>query len=66
MMNTKENNGILDFIKSIVPLDFDIGMTKEYLGCFQNDINKLAHIDELETLYKAIEDKKDRFDAIEL
>jgi len=58
MMNSKENSEILDFIKSIEPLDFDIGMAKEYWGCFQNDLIKLEHIDELDTLYDGIEDKK--------
>lgn len=66
LMNTKERTGIIDLIKSIEPLSFDIELSNEYLGCFQNDLIKLDNLDELESLYDDIEDKKGRFEILEV
>ncbi len=59
-MNTKEKNGILNFIREITPLEFDPALAGDYLMCFRDNIEKLAILDELEHLYEELDDVKHR------
>ena len=60
LMNTKETSGYLNFLREIEPLDFDPALVNEYLDCFRSDEAKAFVIDELESLYEDIKDKKER------
>ncbi len=67
LMNTKEENGAIDFIRGIEPLDFDLELISDYLECFQNNISKQEIIEELESLYEKIgESKAERSNLLEL
>lgn len=65
LLNNKEQEGVIDFIKGIESLGFDLGLASDYLGCFQSDLGRLEHIDELEALYKDVVNKKDRLEMLE-
>jgi hypothetical protein len=60
LMNTKETSGYLKFLREIEPLGFDPGLIGDYLDCFQSDTARAQVIDELETLYEDLTDKKGR------
>jgi len=67
LMNTREDIGIVNFIKNIQPLSFDPGLIPYYLTCFQNDVNKLEHLNELDILYdEDVVNKKERLEMLEL
>lgn len=59
-MNTKATSGLLDFLRSIEPLDFDEALAADYLQCFQSEEGKQAVMDELEELYSNLEDAGQR------
>lgn len=63
-MNTKETSGYLNFIRGIEPLDFDPGLVEDYLDCFQSDSACAQVVDELETLYENVPNKKERLSMI--
>lgn len=63
-MNTKETSGYLKFLRGIEPLNFDPGLVDDYLRCFQSDSAKSEVIDELETLYEDLPDKKERLEMM--
>lgn len=65
-MNSYEIFDDIGFIKNIQPLDFDKGLIVDYLKCLNSDEKKLEHIDELETLYEEIENKRDRLKELSL
>ncbi len=66
LMNASEDIGIIDFIKNIQPLRFDPGSIPYYLTYFQNDVNKLEHLDELDLLYdEDVVNKKERLEMLE-
>ena len=65
-MNSKEKSAVVDFMKGISPLGFDIGMDNEYLECFKNDLMKLDHLDELDTLYEGMESGTERMQALDV
>ncbi len=58
LMKRNDTPGIVKFIKEIDPLQFDPGLTSEYLQSFQNDLKKLEHLDELDSLYEEDVEKK--------
>lgn len=58
LMNTKSTSGYLDFLRGIAPLDFDPELVGDYLDCFQSDASKAFVMDELETLYEDMEERK--------
>jgi hypothetical protein len=68
-MNTRETSGYLKFLRGIEPLGFDPGARRrrgDYLDCLQSDSARAQVIDELETLYEDIPDKKDRLARMEV
>lgn len=52
LMNTKDTNAFLRFIKEIEPLDIDIGLVEEYLSELSQGIVSQALIDEIENQYE--------------
>lgn len=50
-MNTRANSGLLSFLRSIEPLDFDKALANDYLQCFQSEEEKGNVMDELEEFY---------------
>lgn len=65
-MNTKANTGLLDFLRSIEPLEFDPALAPEYLQCFQSEVAKMSVMGELEEHYLNIENKRERLEMIGL
>jgi hypothetical protein len=65
-MNTKYSSGLLDFLRSIEPLEFDPGLADEYLDCFKSDSAKAMILGELEVLYEDLEDQGERLKLMEL
>ena len=57
---------MFDFIKGIKPLSFDDGLLVEHIQCLADDEKKLPVIDEVDTLYEEIHEKKERFELLEL
>lgn len=66
LINTKDRSGILDFIREIEPLDFEPALVNEYLNVFKSDLEKHSYIYEVEEHYQYIDDKKERFEMLEL
>lgn len=64
LMNTPEETATLKFLREIQPLDFDAGMVSEYLECLGSDTKKIEHIDELNELYRQIDDPSERQDMM--
>lgn len=65
-MNTKDNSGYLEFLRSIPPLDFDPALVGDYLDCFQSDAAKARVIGELQNHYEEMEDRAERIEMINL
>lgn len=63
-MNTKSSSGIMEFLRSIEPLDFDPELANDYLECFQSDAAKAFVVDELDHLYDELEDSGKRLDIM--
>jgi hypothetical protein len=59
-MNTKATSGLLTFLRSIEPLEFDEGCGADYLQCFQSEEGKQYVIGELEELYSELNDVRQR------
>ena len=55
LMNTTDETPELRFIRDIEPLEFDPGLIPEYLECLASDTKKIGHIEELEELYRQLE-----------
>lgn len=66
LMNTKETSGYLKFIRGIEPLGFDPALVGDYLDCFQSDSAKSEVMDELETLYEDVKNKKERLQMLRI
>ena len=66
LMNTKSSSGLIEFLRSIEPLDFDPELANDYLACFQSDAEKAFVVGELETLYGELEDPGKRLKDMEL
>lgn len=56
LMNTNERSKLLDFMRNITPLDFDIAEINDYIHCLNSDAKKLQWIDTLDALYEEVED----------
>lgn len=65
-MNTDSNAGVIEFLRSIEPLDFDPWLAPDYLACFQSDLAKAFVIDEVDTLYADLENPGDRLERMDL
>lgn len=67
LIHSESSSGIVSFIKEIEPLNFDSGLNSEYLDCFQNDIKKSSHMDELDALYdEDVENKGERLKMLDV
>lgn len=66
LMNNKEDNSFTRFIKTIEPLDIDLGLINEYMEEICKGEVPTALIDEIEELYNELKDKKERFDYLSL
>jgi hypothetical protein len=65
-MNTKSSSGLLEFLRTIDPLDFDPELANDYLECFQSDAAKAFVVDELEYLYGELTDARERLEIMKL
>jgi hypothetical protein len=65
-MNTESSSGLLEFLRTIEPLDFDPELANDYLDCFQSDTAKAFVVDELEALYGELPDSKKRLRIMKL
>jgi hypothetical protein len=63
LMNTKSSSGIIEFLRSIEPLEFDPELAN---ACFQSDAAKAFVVGELETLYGELDDPGERLKTMEL
>lgn len=66
LMNTKSSSGLIEFLRSIEPLDFDPELANDYLDCFQSDAAKALVVGEVETLYGEMENPGDRLKMMDL
>lgn len=66
LINTDDRSGILDFIREIEPLNFEPELVNEYLNVFKSDLKKHSYIYEVDEYYQDINDKKERFEMLEL
>lgn len=60
-----EGHKMLEVMKEIEPLNFDVGLVQEYIKCFKSDLNKTQYIDEVESLYEYIDDKRERLELLD-
>jgi len=65
-MNTEARSGILDFLRSIEPLEFDEALASDYLRCFQSEVEMSLVMDELEELYANLPDTGERLSQMDL
>ena len=68
LMNYELNDeSILNFINQIQPLDFDIGLTQEYLMSFQSVLKRLEHLDEIDFLFDEMpsNERKERLEILD-
>lgn len=65
-LNSEEQCGAVDFMKSIDPLPFDPGLATDYLQCFASEEKKMGVLDELECLYEDIDDVGRRLEAMDV
>jgi len=66
LINTDDRSDIFDFIREIEPLNFEPELVNEYLNVFKSDLKKHSYIYEVEEYYQDIDDKKKRFEMLEL
>ena len=63
-MNAKATSGLMKFLKSIPPLDFDEALAGDYLQCFQSVEAAAYVIGELEELYANLDDPGRRLELM--
>lgn len=66
MINAENESANMEVIKSISPLNFDQALTKDYIECFLNKLKCQEIIDEAESLYEEVEDKRERIELLNL
>lgn len=64
LLNTKEESGLLDHIRSIEPLGFEVALLQDYLQAFRSEVGKQSVLDELEALYEDVERPGDRLKSL--
>lgn len=66
LMNTKSISGLIEFLRSIEPLDFDPELANDYLDCFQSDAAKAFVVGEVETLYGELKNPSNRLKMMDV
>lgn len=66
MINAENESVNMEVIKSISPLNFDQTLTKDYIECFLNKLKCQEVIDEAESLYEEVENKRERIELLKL
>lgn len=66
ILSTGQNSKHLDFIKGIEPLEFDVALLGDYLEAMGKDSKKITVTEELDHLFDELDDKKERFEMLEL
>lgn len=66
LMNTKDTNSFLRFIKDIQPLDLDIGLVNDYLSELSQGIVSQSLIDEIEYQYEENSYSIERMEMVDL
>lgn len=66
MINAENESVNMEVIKSISPLNFDQALTKDYIECFFNKLKCQEVIDEAESLYEEVENKRERIEMLHL
>jgi hypothetical protein len=64
-MNTRERDGLLDYLRGIEPLGFDAALAQEYFSCFNSEEARLRVLGELETLYADLDRPRERIETLE-
>lgn len=66
-INSSNKGGLLQFMESLEPLDFDPASESDYIGCFDSNVKAIGFTGELEGLYEeGIDDQKKRKEYLEL
>jgi hypothetical protein len=66
ILNNVDNSEYLRLYKSIQPLDFDDGLLVSMIKGLKSDLFKQENLDNLECLYGEIENKKKRFEFLDI
>lgn len=66
LMNSKDDNSFTRFIRTIEPLDIDLGLINEYMEEICKGDIPSGLVDEIDELYNELKDKKERFDILSL
>ncbi len=66
LMNTQAKSSLLEFMRSIEPLELDTELVSEYIMCFFSDEKKSSLVDEFQEYYKDVDDPKERLKMMEL
>lgn len=54
LLNTKDESGLLAYMRAIDPLGFDVALVQDYLQAFRSEVGKQGVLDELEALYEDV------------
>lgn len=65
-MNTKATTELLNYLRSIEPLEFDEALASDYLQCFQSQEGERFVIDELESHYASLNNPGKRLEQMRL
>ena len=66
ILNNVNNNEYLDLYKSMEPLEFDDGDLVGMIKSLKNDLLKQEYLDSLDYLFEEVENKKERFEFLDL
>jgi len=66
ILHNVDDNDFLQFYKQIEPLPFDDGLLVSMIKSLKSNIYKLEHLEHLECLYDEVENKKERFEFLDL
>jgi hypothetical protein len=66
ILHNVDKNQYLELYKSMEPLEFDDGNMAGMIKALRNDLLKLEYLGDLDYLYDEIENKKDRFEFLDL
>ena len=66
LMNNKDDNSFTRFIKTIEPLDIDLGLINGYMERLCKGDIPSSLVDEIDELYNDLNNKKKRFEIISL